>query len=290
MKLFTFSLIAVAVVLTLGCETRNPICSENFCVVGEVFPRSKLDTAVFSEVAVDDTRILAILTGITPVTPPVETPVDDPVSVSMETIVADVTANGSNSEYKEKTVTLTATVEFSFTTQSGDTVITLFTHNDNVSFYVDRVNTVSDPSEMGSHTTYTFTLFIADIIESTTDPGDTLIFSGLIERPTLADIEIEDVTLAEIVSDVAAGGQSYLWKTVRLEATVLSDATLAEGVISLVTGDAGVHFFIIDLSRPEKLDAYRSLLSYTFTLYIENIAEVENEPGVYSITAGIADD
>ena len=34
-------------ILTIGCSAENPICTTNFCAVGEVFPRSELDTANF---------------------------------------------------------------------------------------------------------------------------------------------------------------------------------------------------------------------------------------------------
>ena len=132
--------------------------------------------------------------------------------------------------------------------------------------------------------------FFSTITQSTTQPGETLIFSDALGHPTTAAIEIEDVTMAEIVADVAMGGKTYLGKTVRLEAIVLTDTVLAEGIISLSTGNETVNFFIIEFVNPEKLDTYKSLLTYTFTLYIEQITEVENEPGTFSIAAGIADD
>ena len=44
MKRLTFSLILTLflLVLILGCETINPLCTENYCVEGEIYPRSEL--------------------------------------------------------------------------------------------------------------------------------------------------------------------------------------------------------------------------------------------------------
>ena len=62
MKYITLILFAITIVAFAGCEAQNPVCSENFCFVGEAFPRSELDTnQEFSEANVDDSRILAAL-------------------------------------------------------------------------------------------------------------------------------------------------------------------------------------------------------------------------------------
>ena len=48
----------------LGCSAENPICSTNFCAIGEVFPRSELEEGqAFSEVDIDDSVIFATLVG-----------------------------------------------------------------------------------------------------------------------------------------------------------------------------------------------------------------------------------
>lgn len=68
MRFFTFSLIVVAAVSTLGCSTENPLCTDNFCVEGEIYPRSDLPRgAEFSELAIDDSAVLATLAGTPPV-------------------------------------------------------------------------------------------------------------------------------------------------------------------------------------------------------------------------------
>ena len=46
MRFFTFSLFVIAVVFSLGCSTENPLCSTNYCVVGEIFEKEDYITIV----------------------------------------------------------------------------------------------------------------------------------------------------------------------------------------------------------------------------------------------------
>ena len=43
MKVLTFSLFVIAVVFTLGCSTENPLCSDNYCIEGEIYLKSDLE-------------------------------------------------------------------------------------------------------------------------------------------------------------------------------------------------------------------------------------------------------
>lgn len=108
MKLFTFSLFVIAVIFTIGCNAENPVCTTNFCAIGEIFPRSELENGqAFSEVDIDDSVIFATLVGgTTPVetNPVVQT--TDTNDVTIADIVADVASNGVNSSYKDQTVTI----------------------------------------------------------------------------------------------------------------------------------------------------------------------------------------
>ena len=116
MKLFTFSLLAIAIVFSFGCSAENPICSTNFCAVGEVFPRSELDgNTAFSEVAVDDSVILAALAGVP--TPVETTPIKDTVSLS--SILADVGAGDTT--YLNQTVIVTGYVAYK--NDEGDAMV-----------------------------------------------------------------------------------------------------------------------------------------------------------------------
>ena len=124
MKLFTFSLLTIALLFTLGCSTENPLCTDNYCIEGEIYPRSEL-VGEFSELAIDDSVILATLvTGTTPVE---TTPAEPADSVSFDAIVADAAADGT--AYIEKNIKVNATVETGTAENEGLGLIT----NSNVS-------------------------------------------------------------------------------------------------------------------------------------------------------------
>lgn len=46
----------------LGCETQNPICTDNYCVTGEIFPKTELDGRAFDEMpaTTNEAEILAL--------------------------------------------------------------------------------------------------------------------------------------------------------------------------------------------------------------------------------------
>ena len=119
MKLFTFSLLVIAIVFTLGCSAENPICSTNFCAVGEVFPRAELGDREFSEVDIDDSVIFATLVGGEPIetTPVVDAAAEDTVSLS--DILADVGAGDTT--YLDQTVTITGYVAYK--NNGGDAMV-----------------------------------------------------------------------------------------------------------------------------------------------------------------------
>ena len=155
MRLFTLSLFIIVVISMLGCSAENPICSTNFCAIGEVFPRSELEEGqAFSEVDIDDSVIFATLVG-TPIPDQPTTPATqeiEPESITVAAIVSDVAAGSTH--YTNKVVTIQGTVESVF--ESGTR--TLVTNNDNVTFYVGNR---TKPELLDSYKeggTYTFTL------------------------------------------------------------------------------------------------------------------------------------
>ena len=86
MKRFTFSQILTLFLLFsfLGCETINPLCTENFCVEGEIYPKSELRVgAEYGELPVDDADIFATLAR----TPLTDGEDDEPVITSGTTHV-----------------------------------------------------------------------------------------------------------------------------------------------------------------------------------------------------------
>ncbi len=60
------------VVILFGCQAENPVCTQNFCAVGEIFPRSELGDREFTEVlGVNDAKLVTLI-GVTPLTPEAE--------------------------------------------------------------------------------------------------------------------------------------------------------------------------------------------------------------------------
>ena len=237
--------------------------------------------------------------------------------VTLTDIVNDVAVNGINSKYKNQKVTITATGRIYPSAGENPPALELFTHHNRVRFFITDADAKlaqhyysnymeSDLGHIQGHTTYTFTLLIKDISEDTTTDGDRffIIRSDVPERTTKADIEVIDTTLEQIV----AGGQKYVGKTVRLQATVSLNSLIEllgirddvdpelvknySGAMTLATNNRNVTFWIIDDVAgdghiPSNLQKYENHQTYTFTLYIENIVTDEEQ---VEITTGIADD
>ena len=69
-SILTYALILTLVILTIGCSTENPLCSDNYCVSGEIFLRSQLfEDEEFSEVNVNESQLLASFANATSQTP-----------------------------------------------------------------------------------------------------------------------------------------------------------------------------------------------------------------------------
>ena len=284
-------LFAITVVAFAGCDAQNPVCTDNFCFVGEAFPRSELEAGQeFSELAIDDSVIFATLIGKPT---PAETPEIEPepeTTVTLADIVADVETNGTESTYKGQTVTINAPVRSNLAAPDkiGAPSVTLITHSEKVSFFLRDYDGTNDLEHLDNHTTYTFTISITNISESVTRPGGVVVSSDLEQPPTKANIQIERVTMNEIVSDVAGGGKKYLGKTVKIRATVSFALLKSAGLLTLSTNNANVSFSIADVNQPDKLNRYQSNITYDFTLYIYEIKQ--DEDGEYSINSGIAGD
>ena len=268
MKLFAFSLFVIAVIFSFGCNAENPICSTNFCAVGEVFPRSELeDGQAFSEVDIDDSVIFATLVGTTPVeTQPVEpTPVVATPAVDLTDIVANVAVGGT--KYVGKTVTITAPVQFKF-----ETFFSLFTNDDTVSFIVRSPDAPDKLTHFQESLTYTLTVEITGV-SPPDDNFDTYRISSNIEpNSPIENNPPISVTVNQVVSDVAAGGTKYIGKTVKVRATVLIDnAGLNNTGLALTTGNTDVVWAVVYTHDKTLLNSYRQGQSYTFTLFVDAI-------------------
>ena len=238
--------------------------------------------------------------------------------VTLTDIVNDVEAHGIHSKYKGQKVTITAAGRIYPSAEGTPPRLELFTHHDSVYFFITDTNAKSalnhyysnymqsDLAHIRGHTTYTFTLPIKDISEDTTIHGDRFftVWADVPEHTAKTDIEVINTTLEQIVT----GDQSYVGKTVRLQATVSLDKLNAllgiqddvdpelvkdySGAMTLATNDRNVTFWIVDDAAgdglfPSNLEKYKNHQTYPFTLYIERIVRDE---GQVEITSGIADD
>ena len=160
MKNFLQSLSIVApmltlLILTIGCSTENPLCTDNYCVEGEIYPRAWLDSSEpFDEISVDDTTLLNAVVGTTPPPLPLSS------TPTLSDIVAHVAADGR--ECLEQTYTLTGEVAFNYQGATS-TFITLETHNNDVTFFISDRENIDTFVDYDRGETYTFTVLIESI-------------------------------------------------------------------------------------------------------------------------------
>ena len=187
---FCFGAVLVVIILLFslfGCSTENPLCTDNYCVEGEIYPRSGLaDDALFSQLAIDDALLLATFAGVTPATPIGITP-EPAETAETEVLLMDIINDvGTGSEtYLNQTVTITATVVFKGEDGTG---ITLYK---NASF-IEAANeqalfsilSPDNPVPLAGYSvdnTYTFTVLILLILPPTEDRNYYLIGAKLVE-------------------------------------------------------------------------------------------------------------
>ena len=160
----------IVLMFTIGCSTENPLCSDNYCVSGEIFLRSQLlEGEEFSEIDVAESQLLAAFANTTPQTPVQTLPDAVDTDVSLMDIINDV-ANGGE-KYLNQTVTITATVVFKSDDGTG---ITLYKNANIVQAVEERANlsviSLDDPIPLAKYSvgnTYTFTVLIRTILPPT---------------------------------------------------------------------------------------------------------------------------
>ncbi len=268
MKRFPFLLLVIAVVFKLGCNAENPVCTTNFCAVGEIFPRSELeDGQAFSEVDIDDSVIFATLAG----TMPTSVEPEPTSTVTFADVVADVAA-GSRT-YVGKTVSVTASVEEDTSNFRRNDTITLQTNNDDVWFFVLSRNAPEKLQGYEKGQSYTFKVFIVDV-----DPPEP--FSPEYDIWSYLSTESVSTTMDAIVADVAAGGTTYLEQIVSIRATVDADTQVFFDedddyeTISLITNNEKVLFFVNnERYPPAELAQYQGDDTYDFKLFIYSVTD-----------------
>ena len=285
-------LILFVIFSSLGCEAQNPVCTDNFCFVGEAFPRSELEAGQeFSEVDIDDSVIFATLIGATPVetTPAVETPVTEtaqPNVTPLANIVADAFSGGT--KYIDKTVTVVAPVRFNFKSQN---TMTLFTGNEDVFFYVQPPTDLDNLNFFEEGKTYRISVYIDRIRLPDAQSGNYRVFSNLDKSTNPTEINPINVGMKKIVDDVASGGFRYLGKTIKINATVDFQINNLPS-ITLATNNPKVRFGVVSVKVDANNNSIKSTLNpytqgntYTFTLLIIRIKPPEGTKNYYDITA-----
>ena len=121
MKYFLiYTVLMVLISMFLGCGTENPICSENYCVSGEIFLRSSLfEDEEFTEVAIIESEWLRLLTQVETTPQPIMPAQSSDATLS--NIISDVTINGEDSKYNGETVTVTGFVVWK--SDNGESVV-----------------------------------------------------------------------------------------------------------------------------------------------------------------------
>jgi len=77
-------------IFVIGCSTENPLCTDNYCVTGEIFLKSELEEdQEFSELPIDDDTLFSVFNNAMQKTEEAETQEDPIVTKWKEKIVSD---------------------------------------------------------------------------------------------------------------------------------------------------------------------------------------------------------
>ena len=121
---------------------------------------------------------------------------------------------------------------------------------------------------------------------------ESIILATLVGTPVPIEVETipvasDDVTLADIVADVESGSTKYLNQTVTITAVVESDnSVFNSGAITLIT-NTPTSFFITDRENPNRMNAYKSGRSYTFTVFIRKIEPPDESFDNYAVFSNL---
>ena len=154
-----YVILMIAIALTLGCGTENPVCTSSFCVI----PRDAVDGEV---IEIDEDKALAFIQTLavdTPEATPVETPENS--EVSLMDIITDAAAGGS--AYVGQTLTLEATVVWRSKNREA---IIIYTTNDfeaaieeGAGFFIFSLGNPVPLNQYVIGTAYEFTVTISEV-------------------------------------------------------------------------------------------------------------------------------
>ena len=222
MKLFTFSLIVI-VVSTLGCSTENPLCTDNYCVEGEIYARSELaDDAAFSKLAIDDSVIFATLAGAT-IEPP-KTTLDTDVNI-IDTDLSTVTASLKADEPKFKGAFISVDAIVDKYTSDGTGLHLRKAHANDpewiVRMFVKGFHFDISSIFANESTSYNFILWVSGYENNTifcraVDPSN--IASG--HSVLHGNGKIINTTVSEVVNSMQKGESYFIFKKIVITAPV----------------------------------------------------------------------
>ena len=167
MKYIAFLFYAVLMfcfAVVLGCSTENPICTDSFCLVSR-------DAITGEIIEVDESKVLALVAKDPVLVEPI-TPAPDTSDTTFSSIVSDV-ANGGT-QYLNQTVTFTATVRF-YLEKTGS--LSLETNTEDVFFFITDREKVHNLSRFLPDSTYTFTVYIRNILPPDEEFDDYAVYS-----------------------------------------------------------------------------------------------------------------
>ena len=249
----------VLIPMLLGCETENPLCSDNYCVSGEIFLRSQLfEDEEFSEVDIVESNFIAAFAN----TAPVQTNIGASIK-PIETDILTVTNSLKNNEdtFKGAFISVNAVVDkyidsrsaLHLRTRVGDPVwvIRMFVKD----FHFD----ISSIYE-NSGTSYNMTLWVS-VFENNrvfcraVDPAD--IASG---RSVLnGSVSPLNTTVSEVIESMKRGESFFIFKKISITAPVVDFR-------HVTSENLDEDYEIIDLIEWES-DLFDNTESHDFRIY-----------------------
>ena len=212
---FVVMYIILTAVIISGCSTENPLCTDNYCVEGEIFLRSELGNRDFSELNVDDSELLAVLAGAEPIESEPMVPTITVLSDAVSNIVSNVKAGNTN--HKGYVVNIDAQVLLHSDIAVGideDELVLKTDDDDNVTFWVNSHDKPNLIRNFKSGIWHNFTILIADIYYP--DEGGYIIWSHI------ATTDIHDMTLKKLVNHAKVDNKTYQGTFVSVNVTVIA--------------------------------------------------------------------
>ena len=298
-------LILLPAALFFGCESENPVCTDNFCFLGEVFPREDLDTSRPYKLAdVDDTAIFASLRERADIDVPlildeirdadlIQPEPPEPEEIKLKDIVEKVKRRQSH-HIVGKTIRFQTRADAVF---DESAVFRTSDKDEDVLIYAITPDFPQRLSVLNRGRFYNFIATIHKITPPSTSPdlnqhiyGHWAIWVILETTPEFVEGSIEEVSVRNLVRDVIFRRNKYVGNTIEITATVIEDSTelRSSQYIVLETDNRRIVWYLYNDSKRGELFRYESGESYTFTMFIHSVY-LDNETGEYTIFSFLQD-